>query len=216
MTLLDAYESFLRNVDKFQVSAITIPDFLHYFHLARKDYLAERLSQMERTGSIDDALSDFYKVKEYPLPVLDTPLPKPDDYHRMALMQCVFSHTVICRGKQVTAEVTRKMARLTADKEGFILENPYYEPSIDRWYYKQMGGRFHLYGDPSVKLLKVLATYFPELPLYTAKDVGSQVGLPFSFSQMATLSEKAATLFLEVKESARVRTQPLVQQTGSV
>ncbi len=207
-TLLFAYESFLRNVNKFQVSSLGIPEFLHFFHSAREHYLAVRLDHLEEEGKIDDVLSDLYRKKTYEQPVPWT-LDKPSDYYRMGLLTVSIVFTSC--GKTVSER--HKALRLTSDKEGFVLGNPYYAPSRERWYYRQIAGTLEITGDASVTLQGVELTYFPEQVLYTPQQVAAAAQTPFKTPHLLAICEKATSLFLENKESMRIRSQPVIQKT---
>ncbi len=210
MGLLFAYETFLRDINKFQVASVTIPDFLHFFHAARQAYFDQRLDAFELLGKMDDSLAAFYKVATVTAPGFA--IDKPGDYYRMGLFVIRYQRTV---GNELKT-FEHKAARLTLDKEGFVLDNPYYKPSVNRWYYKQIGEAFEILGDPTLTLYQVEITYFPEVPLHILTDVAEDLQTAFKNSQLQKIAQKAATLFLENKESVRVKTQPGIQKTDSL
>lgn len=209
MDIRDGYEGFLRGIDKFRVSSVSPADFLYWYHIAQQDFIDQRLGYFELTGGMDDDLLKLSAKKEYPGIVAGEPADLPPDYYRTSLATCSFTFTNAC-GKAEAAK--RRVLRLTGDKEGFILNNPFYSPNIERWYYRMMGGTVELYGSKDVSDNTLTLSYVREPPVFSVPDIVSAKQSIWKNDQMAKITQKAAALFLENKQSPRIASYPQVNK----
>lgn len=204
MNLVNAYEDFLRDIDKFKVATVVPAEFLHWFHKGQQEWVDQRLEVFELTGKYDDDLSMIIYEKPYTSVNLQEQLVLPEDYYRTALAMIYFSFENDC---EQTEQKQERVVRLTGDKKGLILSNPYYKPSRSRWYYHQVNGKkIWIYGDKTVSIEKFELTYCKTLPVFNVDDISNQTEVIWTMEQLKQIASKAAMLFLENKQSQRVST----------
>lgn len=219
MRIRDTFESFLRGIDKFRVASVTPSDFLYWYHLAQQDYVDQRLTYFEMAGTFDDDISAFLLQRQYVATDLIDPsspfrrFALPVDYFRTSLVTCGFRFTNNC-GKP--EQGVKKANRLTGDKLGFIIDNPYYKPSRERWYYRMSAGKLQLYGDSLSQVESVELDYVRILPLLTPDDITADTDTEWKKDQSDKIAQKASALFLENKQSPRVASYPQVNKVDQL
>jgi hypothetical protein len=213
MQILDAYEGFLRAIDKYQVATVRKENFLYWFHQGQQDYVDQRVNFFEQTGEIDDDLAMITSEKTYSSPSFTSGLDLPEDYFRTASLIVFFNYKNNCDD---TVEDSEPIKRLTGDKKGFVLSNPYYKPNRNRWYYERLQKKLKLYGDKDVTITEIIMRYVQKLPIYTTTDLEANKDTIWSKDQQDQISKKAAMLFLENKQSQRVGTFAQVNKTDQI
>lgn len=212
MTLQQAFESFLRGIDKFQVASVTPESFLYFFRLAQQDYIDDQHDNYELIGRFSDDMSPLLVLEEKTS--FGYLIDKPEDYYRLSQMIIQFSFTNLCNELET---VSRTAKRMTSDFESFSLSNPYYKPSLDRWYYTTLSTQFQLYPvfemSDGVELKKLTIKYIKEPPVYTVDMLQGSENLIWKNAQTDKIVKRAVTLFLEQKKSERIRSQPSISKT---
>lgn len=213
MDIRKGYEQFLRGIDKFRVSSVNAADFLYWYHIAQQDFVDQRLAYFELTGAMDDDLVMLAKEKKYVDIKVGQAVLIPEDYYRTSVALCEFSFINSC---DKTEKGVQRVLRLTGDKEGFILGNPYYAPSIDRWYYRMSGKEIKLYGSSEVTNNTLTLSYVKELPVLQPSDVDASSETIWKNDQLSKITQKATALFLENKQSPRIASYPQVNKVDQL
>lgn len=213
MEIQNGYEVFLRGIDQYKVSSVRPGDFLNWFHLAQQDYVDQRLEFFELTGQYDDDITVILSEKTYSSPSIVDKLDVPEDYFRTASLIVNFSYKNDC---DETIDTTKKITRMTGNNKGLILSNIYYKPNRDRWYYRKISDKIKIYGDSTVTISSIDMEYVITLPEYTTTDLTDNTDTIWTKDQQDKISNKAAMLFLENKESQRVRTFAQVNKIDQV
>lgn len=156
MTIRDAYQSVLIELNKVQAPSILIDDFIYYFNKATQEYFNKRYNVFETDQQATDDLSRLNRITEI------TPTQKedivyktvwecelPDDYVHILNCTCVFS-----KPKDPCGDCTtffQGANKLDTSQASQVLTNHYMKPSTSRPYYYIIYKQKDPYEDPIEK-----------------------------------------------------------------
>ena len=140
MTIRDAYQSVLIELNKVQAPSILIDDFIYYFNKAIQEYFNKRYNVFETDQQATDDLSRLNRIAEL------TPVKKndivyktlwecelPNDYVHILNCTCVFN-----KPKDLCGDCTtffQGANKLDTSQASQVLTNYYMKPSTSRPYY---------------------------------------------------------------------------------
>lgn len=217
-TAVELYEAFLIELDHHGSPNAQVIEFLHFWNRATYAFIENELKDYELTNTVSDRLRMISHSNSFDLnqggcsaPVKELNIPS--DYFRLFGVKGTFEYArdhgfVFKKGEKFVRAITK----LTADIEGFILENEFYKPSLKRPYYQILNNKIEfLYEDelkPSTEVFirKVSLRYVKHpVPLSLSDDFQSYNSSPFPVDVNHLILGLAVLLFMGTSEDQRIQ-----------
>jgi hypothetical protein len=153
ITAVEIYEAFLIEIDRHESPDAQVVTFLHHWNTAVYSFIENELSVFELTNVVTDRLRHLSTQKELTVNAASCKAPEtsvliPLDYYRLFGVKGVFEYARDYGFKIKKGELIYKPFRkMNADLEGFVADNFYYAPAINRPFYRIFDNKINfLYG----------------------------------------------------------------------
>lgn len=154
---LDLYQGMLYQLDRYGAPSYEVADFNYWWSFATRKYIEKTLEVFDLTQKVTDGLRALVsnETLEYNVDDDDSETPEtfvkfkvlPADYQRLLGVMVNF-RVVTAFGCYKVNDIIKKPAhRYNADMAGFIEENTYHRPTIDRPYHQVKGDNLHIFYD---------------------------------------------------------------------
>lgn len=217
-TAVELYEAFLVEIDRYESPDCQVVDFLHFWNAAVYSFIESELRQFESTNTVSDRLRMVSHGRTVGLnsDSCNSPLTEwaiPDDYFRLFGLKGLFRFARdYAFANKKGDEYFKPLKKLTADMDGFILENRFYKPSPKNPFYQILDNKIHfVYQDelaPASHLyLKSFTIRYVKHPvsLQLSDDFESFNSSPFPTDVNYLILKIAVLMFMGTTQDERIQ-----------